>query len=77
MAPKKHPITGIDVNPILIERLSLDYDAAVTAWVLRLQGTKYNLIAHMLGTNTHRLGEVFRGERHPGAHDDAANRLMH
>lgn len=77
MAPMKHPITGVDVNPVLIERIHLDYDAAVTAWVLKLQGTKYNLIAQMLGTNTHRLGEVFRGEKHPEAKADAMHRLTH
>ena len=77
MAPIKHPVTGVDMNPILVERLSLDYDAAVTAWVLKLQGAKYNIIAHRLGTNTHRLGEVFRGEKHSSAKADALHRLTH
>ena len=77
MAPIKHPITGVDVNPVLIERIHLDFDAAVTAWVLKLQRTKYNIIAQMLGTNTHRLGEVFRGEKHPDAYNVAVYKLTH
>ena len=64
MATIKHPITGVELNPIEIERKSLSYDEAVTAHILRKKGTKYNHVAQLLGTNTHRLGEVFRGEVH-------------
>ena len=42
MATIKHPITGIELNPITIERKSLSYREAVTAWMLRLSGVKYN-----------------------------------
>ncbi|WP_245728888.1 hypothetical protein [Paracoccus alkenifer] len=77
MAPMKHPITGIDVNPILVERVQLDFDAAVTAWVLKLQGAKFNIIAQTLGTNPMRIGEVFRGDKFPEARAEAARRLSH
>jgi len=71
MAPIKDPITGIALNPIIIERKSLSYRDAVTAWVLRLRGVKYNHVAQYLGANTHRLGEVFRGEVHIGSEAEA------
>lgn len=71
MATIKHPITGIELNPITIERKSLTYEEAVTAFVLRKRGAKYNHVAQMLGTNTHRVGEVFRGEVHLGSERDA------
>lgn len=77
MAPIPHPITGVKLNPILIERPALDYKEAVTVWILKLQRTKYNHIAQMLGTNTHRVGEVLRGERHPGAQAEAIRSLTH
>lgn len=62
-----HPITGVEINPIAIERKSLTFSEAVTAFVMRMQGEKYHIIAQQLGTNTHRLGEVFRGEIHVNA----------
>ena len=62
-----HPLTGIELNPVVVERKALSFDEAVTAFVLRAQGCKYNIIAQHLGTNTHRLGEVFREEKHVGA----------
>ncbi|EXL03883.1 hypothetical protein [Brucella anthropi] len=62
-----HPITGVKINPVVIERKALSFDDAVTAFVMKMQGVKYNIIAQHLGTNTHRLGEVFRGEKHYGA----------
>ena len=62
-----HPITGVRLNPLTIERVSLDFKAAVTAWVMRLQGEKYAVIAQRLGTNTFRLGEVYNQEIHPDA----------
>ncbi|WP_084486742.1 hypothetical protein [Brucella rhizosphaerae] len=62
-----HPITGVKINPVIIERKALSFDEAVTAFVMKMQGVKYNIIAQQLGTNTHRLGEVFRNEKHHGA----------
>ena len=67
MATYTHPVTGVEINPIIVERKSLTFDDAVTAHIMRMQGVKYNIIAHHLGTNTHRLGEVFRGEKHIGS----------
>ena len=67
MATFPHPVTGVELNPVEIERPALDFDEAVTVWILRLQGVKYHHVAQMLGTNTHRVGEVLRGERHPDA----------
>lgn len=75
MATTQHPITGIELNPITIERKSLSYRDAVTAWLLRMSGEKYNHVAQYLGTNTHRLGEVFRGEVHYGSEEEAQARL--
>lgn len=71
MATMTHPITGVKINPVVIERKSLTFDEAVTAHVMRIQGVKYNIIAQHLGTNTHRLGEVFRGEKHWGSKEGA------
>ncbi|MCJ8517781.1 hypothetical protein ABID21_000704 [Pseudorhizobium tarimense] len=67
MAITTHPLTGVEINPVVIERKALSFDEAVTAHVMRMQGVKYNIIAQHLGTNTHRLGEVFRGEKHSGS----------
>ncbi len=67
MATRKHPLTGVELNTIEVERISLDFNAAVTAHILRCKGEKYNVIAQKLGTNPHRIGEVFRGEVHPAA----------
>ena len=75
MAMTRHPITGVAINEIDVEKTSLDFDDAVTAWVMKLQGEKYAVIAHKLGTNTIRLGEVFRGERHPEAKAEAERLL--
>jgi hypothetical protein len=72
MAIVTHPITGVEMNPVIIERKSLTFDEAVTAHVMRMQGVKYNIVAQHLGTNTHRLGEVYRGEKHPGSRRVAA-----
>ena len=71
MATIKHPYTGVELNSIEIERPRLSYREAVTAWLLRLSGHKYNHVAQFLGTNTHRLGEVFRGEAHVGSEEEA------
>ncbi|MCC5956275.1 MAG: hypothetical protein JJU07_09235 [Natronohydrobacter sp.] len=75
MATIRHPITGVELNPIAIERKALNFDEAVTAHVLRKRGTKYNHVAQLLGTNTHRVGEVLRGEVHPKA-AEVAMRLL-
>lgn len=72
MATFRHPITGVELNPIAIERKALSFDEAVTAHLLRSRGTKYNHVAQLLGTNTHRVGEVLRGEVHPKAAEVAA-----
>lgn len=77
MAMIRHPLTGVELNPILIERPALDFDEAVTVWVLKIGKTKYNHIAQMLGTNTHRVGEVLRGEKHPEAKAEAIHRMTH
>jgi len=69
MAALVHPMTGIEMNPINIERKALSFDDAVTAHLLRMQGVKYNIIVQRLGTNTHRVGEVFRGEKHAGSRE--------
>tara|TARA_R110002020_G_scaffold147379_1_gene322709 strand:- start:331 stop:576 length:246 start_codon:yes stop_codon:yes gene_type:complete len=66
-----HPLTGVELNPLIIERKALDFNDAVTAWVMRLQKYKYHSIAQRLGTNTHRLGEVFREETHLGSKAEA------
>jgi hypothetical protein len=71
MATQKHPLTGVELNPIPIERPALTFDEAVTAHVLRLQGDKFTLIAQRLGTNPFRVGEVMRGDKHPGSADAA------
>lgn len=73
--PLRHPLTGVELNPMLIERPALNLDEAVTVWVMRLGGTKYQTIAAMLGTNTHRVGEVLRGESYPEAEGIARARL--
>lgn len=75
MAIHTHPITGVKLNPIEIERTALSFDDAVTAWIMRHKGEKYHVIAQKLGTNTHRLGEVFREEVHKGS-AQAALRLL-
>ena len=67
MATYRQPITGVELNPIAIERKALSFDEAVTAHILRRRGTKYNHVAQLLGTNTHRVGEVLRGDVHPKA----------
>lgn len=77
MATTTHPLTGVELNPILIERRALDFDEAVTVWIMRLQGVKYQHIAIMLGTNTHRVGEVLRGEKFSEAEAVARQRMVH
>lgn len=69
MAMERHPITGVPLNEILHERISLNFEEAVTVWVLKIAGEKYATIAMRLGTNPARVGEVLRQEKHPGARD--------
>lgn len=76
MATNICPQTGVELNPILIERRSLTYDQAVTAWILRMEGNKYSHVAQRLGTNPHRVGEVFRGEKYPDARERAMQILI-
>ena len=71
MATTKHPLTGIELNKITRKRTSLNGDEAVTAYVMRFQGEEFNVIAHKLGTNPARVGEVLRGDVHPEARDKA------
>jgi hypothetical protein len=75
MATNVHPLTGVELNPIPIIRQSLDFDEAVTAAILRLQGMDYAQIAHRLGTNPARIGEVFTEKTHPGAMAEAVRRI--
>ena len=70
-----HPLTGVKLNEVEIERKALNFEEAVTAHVMRMTGEKYNIIAQHLGTNTHRLGEVFREEVHQGAKQVASQLL--
>lgn len=71
MATIPHPLTGVELNELTVRRASLGSKAALTACILRLQGWKWQDIAAALGTNTHRLGEVFRGEKYPEAQQQA------
>lgn len=64
-------LTGVDMNPIPLERVTFTYSEAVTVWILKLKGTKYALIAQHMGANALRIGEVLRGEVHPGARQQA------
>lgn len=64
-------VNGVPLNPIYYERTSLSFDEAVAAWIMRRRGVKFNLIAAQLGTNPLRVGEVFRGEKHPDAREVA------
>ena len=77
MATITHPLTGVELNPVLIERPALGFNEAVTVWIMRLQGVKYQTIAAQLGTNTHRVGEVLRKDIFPDAEVIARQRLRH
>lgn len=70
-----HPITGVPLNPILVKRKSLGYAEAVTAHILRAQGKTYTDVVQLLGTNANRIGEVFRGDIHPDAANEALRLL--
>lgn len=75
MATERHPITGVELNRIEVRRPALDFQDAVTAIILRQRGEDYQVIAQKLGTNTARLGEVFRGEMYPNAAKEALRLL--
>lgn len=72
---ERHPITGVRMNVITLKRRALSFAEAVTAHVMRLQGVSYTDIVHKLGTNANRIGEVFRGDEHPEAVDEAIRLL--
>lgn len=67
MATILHPLTGDQLNAIVIKRKRLSYDNAVTAWIMKLQGETFTDIVQKLGTNANRVGDVFRGDDHEGA----------
>lgn len=71
MAYVIEPLTGVKINDLAIKQASLNSKSAVTACVLKLQGWTWHHIAAALGTNPHRLGEVFRGEKYPDAERQA------
>lgn len=71
----RHPITGVKLNPIKVKRKSLNFEEAVTAHILQIQGKTFTDIVQYLGTNANRVGEVFRGESHPTAGAEALRRL--
>ena len=75
MATFNHPITGIPLNSIKEKRKSLDYDEAVTAHILRMEGRKIQTITAMLGTNQGRVVAVLNGEVHPKAANDAVKQI--
>lgn len=67
MATLKHPLTGVELNEVEIKRPNLEFDEAVTAHVLRLQGRKIQTISAMLGTNQARVADVLKLKVHPKA----------
>lgn len=71
MDTETHPVTGVELNRIAIERKALSFDEAVTVHLMRWKGTKFQSIAHLLGTNTARVGEVLKGTIHPAAQREA------
>lgn len=71
MATYRHPITGVELNTIAVKRKALDFEDAVTAHIMRARGVNFAEIAHQLGTNPARVGEVLRGDMHPRAATEA------
>ena len=67
MATELHPITGVALNPIVVERKAHNFKEAITGHLMRWSGEKYQTISQRLGTNTFRVGEVLTGEAHPKA----------
>jgi len=76
MAIELHPMTGVELNEISVKRKRLSFDEAVTAHLLHRQGLSFTEIVHRLGTNANRVGEVFRGDVHPGAARKALELLL-
>lgn len=68
---ERHPITGVSLNIIAQKRRALTRAEAITVHVMHIQGVSYTDIVHKLGTNANRVGEVLRGDAHPGAVDEA------
>ncbi|WP_370045514.1 MULTISPECIES: hypothetical protein [Salipiger] len=75
MAISRHPMTGVPLNDIVVRRKALDEDDAVTAHIMRRQGSSFTEIVHRLGTNANRVGEVLRGDAFPQAAEKARNLL--
>lgn len=67
MATYLHPVTGVELNQIDVRRKSLDETEQATVRLLRQSGTYVSDIAHMMGTNPARIGEVLRGDVCPKA----------
>lgn len=64
---ERHPLTGVELNVLWIQRETLNQEEAVTAWIMRDQGDKTHEIAARLGTSAAQLHAVFRGDLHPEA----------
>ena len=71
MAITEHPITGVQLNEIRVKRRALSHAEAVTAHIMRCEGHTFTDIVQRLGTNANRVGEVFKGQTHPGSAMDA------
>lgn len=76
MAISKHPLTGVSLNDITVKRKRLDLDEAITAHILKQEGSTFTDVVQKLGTNANRVGEVFRGEEHPTSAMLALNKLI-
>lgn len=71
----RNPVTHVRLNPIKINRKSLDFMDAVTAHVLYLQGKTVSKIAQYLGTTVSRVSAVLREKVHPDAKSKAIELL--
>lgn len=58
MAMQDHPVTGVPLNILDIQRKILDEPAKETARLLRKSGHKIQDISAMLGTNQARIAEA-------------------
>ena len=75
MATTIHPLTGVELNEITIQRKALTEIEAVTVHVLHRQFDDQDIIAHKLGTNQGRVSEVLKGHAHPDSSEKAAQLL--
>lgn len=75
MATYKHPITGVELNIIDIDRASLDEVEAVTVHILNFEGHDQDAIASRFGTNQARISDVLKGRTHTGAAERAAQMM--